>query len=171
LIIAGIDPGVTGAVAFYDPDGPSLEVIDFPIFMFKRGRSTTKDLNAIALADLIRARMTGADHVFVEKVHALPGQGVCSTFKFGTVYGTIIGILADQKIPTTFVTPQQWKKAMRVTADKEAARLRASQLLPNYVSLWPNRKDHNRAEAALIALYGSQQLKQDNRPCETATLT
>jgi hypothetical protein len=41
---------------------------------------------------------------------------------------------------------------------KDAARARASQLLPQAAHQWPLKKHDGRAESALIALYGARQL-------------
>jgi hypothetical protein len=46
--------------------------------------------------------------------------------------------------------------ALRVPAEKDGARARASQLIPAGASWWPLVKHDGRAEAALIALYGSR---------------
>ena len=54
------------------------------------------------------------------------------------------------------VTPQLWKKAMRLVADKDAARQRAVQLFPERAEWFRRVKDDGRAEAAMIALYGWQ---------------
>jgi crossover junction endodeoxyribonuclease RuvC len=40
---------------------------------------------------------------------------------------------------------------MRVTADKDTARTRAIELWPSHAQLFARKKDHGRAEAALIA--------------------
>jgi hypothetical protein len=64
---------------------------------------------------------------------------VSSTFKFGTAYGAIIGILAALEIRTSLVTPQVWKKHFRLDSDKEKGRALALR----------------KGEAALLALYGA----------------
>jgi hypothetical protein len=45
-----------------------------------------------------------------------------STFKFGTAYGAILGILAALEVRTVLVTPQVWKKHFRLDSDKEKGR-------------------------------------------------
>ena len=46
----------------------------------------------------------------VEKVGAMPGQGVTSMFNFGKSFGYILGVLEANKIPYQLVPPQTWKK-------------------------------------------------------------
>ncbi|MEK6833405.1 MAG: hypothetical protein AABY32_05135, partial [Nanoarchaeota archaeon] len=46
----------------------------------------------------------------LEKVHAMPKQGVSSMFSFGFSTGQACGVLAALKIPIIRPTPQKWKK-------------------------------------------------------------
>lgn len=46
----------------------------------------------------------------LEKVHAMPKQGVVSSFKFGQSFGYCIMFLACAGVPYDIVTPQQWQK-------------------------------------------------------------
>jgi crossover junction endodeoxyribonuclease RuvC len=97
----------------------------------------------------------------VENVHAMPVNGSVGNFKLGDAFGTIKCALAMLDIPYRLVTPGQWKKAMRVTADKDTARTRAIELWPAHASTFARKKDHGRAEAALIArwLYEQSRVK------------
>jgi len=54
--------------------------------------------------------------------------------------------------------PQIWKKAFSLGKDKEQTRLRAQQLFPG--TALRRKKDHGRAEALLLALYGQRQVKR-----------
>ncbi len=146
-MLIGIDPGISGAIAFLN--GDALEIIDTPVLK-TNGKSS---VDSYQLARLIDAAGT-IDHAFIEQVGARPGQGVTSMFSFGKTYGTIIGILAANFIPMTFVTPGSWKKTLRVPSDKDAARSRASELMPQHSHLWPLKKHDGRAEAALLAYWG-----------------
>ena len=49
--------------------------------------------------------------------------------------------------------PSAWKRSLLVPADKGAAKARATKLFGTDKG-WPREMDHNRAEAALLALYG-----------------
>jgi crossover junction endodeoxyribonuclease RuvC len=75
-------------------------------------------------------------------------------FSFGFSAGLVDGVLAGLGIPTTYVTPQSWKRAAGLTSDKSAVRLRAAQLFPDMAKHFARVKDDGRAEAALIARYG-----------------
>ena len=85
----------------------------------------------------------------------MPGQGVASTFKFGASYGAVRGVLAALQIRTHLVTPGVWKKHFRLSSDKEASRALALRLFAASPEHFSREKDHNCAEAALLALYGA----------------
>lgn len=142
-VILGVDPGASGAIAFYRPDRPAeIEVYDVPL--------VDKMIDAAQVAHLIRT--AGATEAMIERVGAMPKQGVSSTFKFGMAYGAVLGIVAAMGVPIRQATPGRWKAHFRLSADKEQARGLA-------VRQWPSSRDfslkkhHGRAEAALLALY------------------
>jgi crossover junction endodeoxyribonuclease RuvC len=149
--IIGIDPGARGAVAVITR-GKVVDIADMPITEVK-GKAR---VDASRLSQLL-AVMNG-DHAFLERVGAMPGQGVSSMFAFGQALGIVQGVLGALCIPLTWTPPVQWKAALRVPAAKDGARRRASELLPAAAHYWPRVKDDGRAEAALIALYGSQSM-------------
>lgn len=153
-MIIGVDPGLHGAVAIYRSD-KDFGVFDMPTFELVRNGKKKHELDPHTLARLLTPyRLATA---WLEQVNSMPGQGVSSVFSFGKSYGIVIGVLATLGIPYNFVTPQVWKKAMQVPAAKDAARARASQLLPLHANKWNRVKDDGRAESALIALYGFRQ--------------
>lgn len=154
-IIAGVDPGLHGGIAFLSPDG--CETLPMPILHLTRGGKAKGEIDAHTLAQIFWQRHAG--HAFVEQVGAMPGQGATSMFAFGQGYGMVRGILAAVGVPYTLVSPRKWKAALGVPASKDGARARASQLLPGAADQWPRVKDDGRAEAALIALHGQQSLE------------
>jgi len=148
-MIIGCDVGVSGAMAFME--GRDLTICDIPVL--KTNGKTSVDI--YQLSNII-FKQPFVDHAYIEQVAARPGQGVVSMFSFGKTYGIILGILAAKGIPITYVTPSKWKKDLGVQADKDAARARASELMPQHAHLWPLKKHDGRAEAALIAYWGSR---------------
>ncbi len=157
-MIVGIDPGLSGALFFIDPHDPTNgESVDLPVHMLARGGKQKRELDIIQLISVLALRRL--THAFVEQVGAMPGQGVSGVFAFGKAYGIILGVVAARSIPLTLVSPARWKRALGVPKAKDAARARASQLLPQAAHQWPLRRHDGRAEAALIALYGARQLQ------------
>jgi crossover junction endodeoxyribonuclease RuvC len=81
---------------------------------------------------------------------------VVSAFNFGMNFGTIKGVCGGLRIPFSLVTPGKWKRDLGLKADKDQARARAAQLWPGAAAHFARKKDDGRAEAALIALWGSK---------------
>jgi len=148
--ILGIDPGAGGALSFYD--GEELILFDMPVYEIAKGKTKRKRVDFAMLCKIIMEQKP--DHAYVELVSAQFGNGAASAFSFGCAVTCVDNALIVCKVPVTYITPQTWKKTMACPADKDAARLRASQLMPNHAHNWDRKKDDGRAESALIAYYG-----------------
>ena len=150
-VMIGIDPGLTGAVAYV---GSSIySVYDIPVMAKGKGAGKVKyQVNPAELARVLR--QIGKDKVFLERVSSMPGQGVASMFSMGDTFGCIRGVCAAMGYEVEIITPQSWKKHFKLGKDKEVVRAKAIELFPD-VEL-PLKKHHNRAEALLIAQYGMQ---------------
>jgi hypothetical protein len=72
----------------------------------------------------------------------------------GWTAATIDTVLTAHGLDHITVHPSSWKRALLVPADKHAAKRRATQLF-GHDKGWPREKDHNRAEAAMIALWAA----------------
>jgi crossover junction endodeoxyribonuclease RuvC len=157
VILCGADVGLSGALAFIDTATPStVETFDLPVHLLSRDGKKKRELDASGLLAILTSRRIG--HAFIEQQNALPGQGLSSTFALAKCYGIVIGLIVASGIPYTLVAPIRWKKAMGVSRDKDASRARASQLLPASALQWRFKKDHGKAESALIALFGLRAL-------------
>lgn len=155
--ILGIDPGLTGALAAFCPISGALVVSDVPTLRLPKGKTTKAYVDLMALARAIDCLIAGEPPpvVWLERVGSMPGQGIASAFDFGRTTGILMGACAAHFLRIEQVTPQVWKKALRVPASKDGARARASQIFPRYAHEWARAKDDGRAEAALIAYYGA----------------
>jgi crossover junction endodeoxyribonuclease RuvC len=153
--VLGVDPGVTGALAMLDTDLSALVVCDMPSTLIKVGKTHRRQLSEFWLADTLR--IYAPDEAWIERVHALPKQGVASSFSFGLSYGLARGVLAALGVRVTLVTPNEWKRSFRLGPDKNEARLVASRLFPANAAYFIRARDDGRAEAALLALFGAQQ--------------
>jgi len=153
MITLGIDPGLSGAIAVLD--GDQLRAAhDIPAVQI-RAKGREVDLpNLAQIFDAICSSEAPAA-CWVEDVSAMPEQGIASAFRFGETLGALRGMAAAHFIPLFRVRPNIWKRG--IPAGKDAARGLAS-------STWPTMSEHfrlvkhaDRAEAALIALYGYRQ--------------
>lgn len=138
----GVDPGGSGAAVIINREGQILDEIRFTA-------ATPHDI-----ADWFREWTEDEDaQAILEKVHAMPKQGVSSTFKFGQSFGFLEGCLTSLEIPFDYVTPQKWQKAMQcmTKGDKNISKARAQRMYPNHKSIV-----HANADALLIANYCKQ---------------
>lgn len=158
MIVLGVDPGLSGALAFYDSRSGDLELLDMPTL--KAGTGGKRVIDIHALVRIVAQRADYVDHGFVELVGTRPGEGAVGAFSFGEGYGALKGVLISHGIAVTFVRPAIWKKHLGVPAAKDGARARASQLMPRHADKWTRVKDDGRAEASLICLYAVRQLEK-----------
>ena len=143
-IIMGLDPGVSGAIAFYDIRTKTIIAHDVPV--------AAGEIDCDTLARMIRD--AAPDFCIIEHVHAVSGNGVTSSFNFGKSYGMARGVVTACGVPVQLVAPSVWKRHIRHKADKEESRGLAILTWPG-VNLFGRKKDHGRAEAALLAKYGA----------------
>jgi crossover junction endodeoxyribonuclease RuvC len=154
MIFIGIDPGLNGAIAFFDPIKGHLSVVDMPTVELLRNGKKKREVSAQILATIIRC-VGDKSLAVIERVNAMPGQGVTSVFSFGRSSGIVEGVLAALEIPTQIVTPQMWQKAASVRGGKDGARQRATELFPAYAGLFARKKDDGRADASCMAWYAA----------------
>jgi len=140
MIFAAIDPGAVHAAIAVFHDHTPVFVDDI--------RTVNGQLDAVALGHALRDMQVS--RVVVENVHAMPHQGVSSSFKFGMGCGIIHGVAGALSLPLTLVTPAQWKSFHGVRADKELARALAIRKWPAHNRHLDRKKDVDRAEALLI---------------------
>ena len=149
--VIGIDPGLTGGLSCID-DGKVIGSMAMPLI--------GKEIDVRAIEEFIE--LSGAHAIFIEKVHAMPKQGVSSTFTFGMVFGVLIGLVRGMKRPLHFVTPQAWMKETcgKTGGEKDVAAAWCARVHPEAVIVMPRcRKPHEGiCDAIGIAHYGHQKL-------------
>lgn len=155
MYIVAIDPGLSGAVAVLTPAGMLEALADTPTLVLRVQRGSKQVYDVPGMASLLEPYSGLQVHVWIEESQPMPGQGTRSMFTIGYGYGLWVGILATLRMAYTPVRPAQWKRAMQLSKDKEACRLKAMQLYPT--ADLRRKRDHGRAEALLLAHYGLRQ--------------
>ena len=155
MLIIAIDPGINGAICFFE-DGEVKDVIEVPTMA--EGKKNKRQVNGRQMFNELTLRIKGYNekniNVVVEQVSAMPGQGVTSMFNFGQSFGVIKGICAALNLPIYFVRPAKWKKHFNlIKTNKDASRTKVIEVYPEISSKLHRKKDSNRADAILIALY------------------
>ena len=106
MFIIGIDPGISGAICFFE-NGKIIDVIDMP--NMAEGKKNKRQVNGAQIFNEIDQRIKNIPKhkisVVLEHVSAMPGQGVTSMFNFGQSFGVIKGICAAMRLPLYFVRP------------------------------------------------------------------
>jgi Holliday junction resolvasome RuvABC endonuclease subunit len=162
LIVVGIDPGLSGALAVLNEDG-DLDTVLMPVM-----GAPVRVVDGGAVARWLSE--CSPNLAVIEMAQAMPKQGASSTFRFGQAYGQVLGVLQTSLIPYRIVVSRRWKQDLGLSSDKEQSRRRAIELLPRWADQFTRRKDEARAEAALIAwwwLHGrnrSLMEKENRRP-------
>lgn len=167
-IIAGIDPGINGAFSLLDTENASLTIHDMPYFEYTTVR-TKKKIDPYTITKILKSCKVSS--IMLEEIASSPQMGVVSAFSFGEGNGIILGVAAALEIPVTLVKPSQWKKTLRVPADKRAAVQRAAQLFPAATRAFSGPRGgvfDGRAESALLALLGA--LEISSAPKESVAL-
>ena len=155
MLIIGIDPGISGAICFFE-NGEVKDVLDMPTMA--EGKKNKRQINGRQIFNEISSRINNYDlkkiNVVVEQVSAMPGQGVTSMFNFGQSFGIIKGICSAMQLPIFFVRPAKWKKYFGlINSQKDASRTKAIEIFPKISSILSKKKDANKADAILIASF------------------
>lgn len=146
MIYIGIDPGAKGAMALLDDNARLPEIIPF---------NKEEYIDRLRLLFYEEAECICC----IESVHALPRQGVASTWAFGQSYGWLLGMLDTLCIPYQPITPQKWKKEFGLNSDKAKSVEVCKQLFPGIKLLRTERsrkEDDGLAEAVLMSLYAKR---------------
>jgi Holliday junction resolvasome RuvABC endonuclease subunit len=151
--ILGIDPGICGGlsvIAIDDGAAPQLiDAIDIPTV----GLAAKERVDVAAVCAFINKH--APQHAYIERAQAMPKQGASSGFKYGRAVGALEAAVAFCIVPLTIVEPSVWKNILGLRGgEKESSRQLALQLFPAAHTVLARKKDHGRAEAALIALAG-----------------
>jgi len=138
--IIGIDPGLTGGAAFIT-DEKLCKWLGSPV-------------EGIVVASEIGAK------VFLENVHAFPGQGSTSTFNFGRAFGLVLGAAEALKVDIVLVSPQRWQTALLERPEGMSTKEAAMKFVEKTFGLdgftvGRSRKPHSGyVDAACIAYWG-----------------
>lgn len=163
-IYLGIDPGVNGAVAWFE-GGTKPQVQDIPTYKepiagkkTPTGKQRMRSMyDLVEIEAMLKLATLGyqADLVLsaVETTNPYPGQDVTSAWLQAQGLMLWPAMLVGMGLPECDkIYPQAWRKAVGLSKgdDKEASRQLALELFPNLSEELKRKKDHNRAEALLI---------------------
>lgn len=170
-IIAGVDPGVSGAIALYCTDTKKLcGMYDMPSWsesVGKRKRQRVDTIGLMSLFDLLQ--MLSVELVVLEAVGGRPKQSASSGFVFGYTVGLIYMSAMYSKIMVETVPPKRWKKLLNIPGKaggktKEEKKQAHGDIIKRVAELFPDDRDMflgpkggyymDRADAAMLAKFG-----------------
>jgi hypothetical protein len=187
--VSGYDVGLSGAAAliemsegvdladgslFVAGDVRVVDVLDLPVY----GKDSAKRILVPELKRWIIANR--ADIAFVESASPMPSfkdkntgerrdMGVATMFRYGRAVGAIEATIMCCGVPWRLVTPQSWKKRFALKGpNKEQSRVYAINNFPSSASWLERKKDHQRAESILIAVYGAMVIKAEREAARAA---
>lgn len=150
MIILAIDPGISGALAFYNTEHVRyIEVFDMPIL--------DGNVNPHEIMACIKHNKK-PDVAIIEQVSPMPKEGVSSVWRFASAFTTAHVVVRMMNIPLIMVSPAKWKRAANLKGGKEGkeqARNRVIEMFPEHALSFNLKKHHGRAEAAMLAVYAS----------------
>lgn len=157
-MIIGCDPGVTGALAILKGED-LIDVFDMPTRTKRVNGADRPVIDEQRIADLIQEwSLKGARKFIIERVGGMPGQSAPRAFTFGYGFGVVLSIARMLQFDVVQATPINWRGALEIhnrgRGTKHSSMVQATQFWGD--EHWKRVKDHGRAEAALIALYGAR---------------
>jgi crossover junction endodeoxyribonuclease RuvC len=172
-MIAGIDPGLSGAVATLEvlKSGKYVvDVVDMPTLTLTIGGKQRQRLDMAALFAIIAdLKFAGVELLCIEDLAGRPatvinskGQRIAQKGQFEQGWNACAPVMAayGAGIRHELVTPSKWKPALDVPRDKDGARLTACRIFPDQADLFKRLKDDGRAEAVLLALYARNRMSR-----------
>ena len=151
MIICGIDPGLSGGVAIIT-QREIRHGFRMPVMtdLFGKKNKMVIDVTALA-AELVNSPV---DMVVIERVHAMPGQGVTSMFSFGLAYGQAMAVAmvrASGGGSVVQITPQVWKRHFGLKGSSKRDSILVAKDVFGDTYRWKYQADNGIAEAALMA--------------------
>lgn len=164
-VIIAVDPGALGAIAVL-VDGTLVEVEDMPYITLEIGGTNRKRVDPYTLDGLLKSFVTSyvgpLDEFYcvVEEVGPMPKDGSTQAFNFGCAYMAVVMAFVVNRWPTYRITPPVWKRGLKLRKGKDASRIRAMEMFPDFSDEFKRVMDDGRAEAALLGHYVHLQRKK-----------
>jgi len=169
-VTIGVDPGLSGAIAFYRQHDGMMKIYDMPTRAKGGTHATRKEIDPYELSFIVKKFALYADIAVIEDVGAMVyrdasgfkrGQGAAQSFAFGKAAGVVIGVIAAHGIRIQPVLPAVWKSLYGLSRDKDKSRVKATNMFPRNSDDFTRKKDADRAEAALLAYFAADRFSLD----------
>ena len=154
MIYIGIDPGLTGAIGVLDSKGRFVDVYDIPTQERANHKNkVTKEIDVNETVKIFQALTDLGSYqskAIIEAQTIFPGMHAATMGSLIETYAALKAVMTLEKIPFEIAWPISWKTKQGLKGKKKDYSLSLA------ISLWPSaplhrEKDHNRAEALLLA--------------------
>lgn len=159
MLIVGIDPGITGALAFLHPNGERI-VVDMPIRARKTTGNGKNEVDPTALQTLIRSRVPAdsAALIVMENLNTFSKSGGAKSIaSMQASKDVICAVMELNRLDVAYVTPHAWQSLFGIkktdSEDTKDQSLRIARTLYPELRL---TKHSGRADALLIGRYGQR---------------
>lgn len=172
MLIVAVDPGLTGALAVLGPQG-LRGVYDLPTMLIPGvgpKAMVQRKIDGRALLNLLQKACPAAEGKPTFVIEAVGTMGPSANNAVQTQGSLLRSLGAIETVAEcllcsiVYVAPQSWKRsyglidsALKPTQRKNKALETARRCFPSCMDLG-RAKDHNRAEAVLLARYGQMEL-------------
>jgi len=157
--VLGVDPGLNGGMSIIETSAPfDLARIVAAGLLPTAGEDAKRRIDASALHGWLQTHRPSV--AFIERAQAMPKQGSSSGFIYGRAVGALEATILCSGIRLEVIESRAWKQRFNLGGgDKEGSRQKALMMFPEQASLFARKKDHQVAEATLIAMFGADLMK------------
>lgn len=163
-LFLGIDPGLHGGLALVSHEGGVVTAGPLPLVT----RKDKKHIDSLKVYQHLRMYIENIRFAAIEHVHAMPKQGVTSTFTFGKGFGMLLAVLEVLGIPYHEPTPQSWKKELFGSSTPDKAKsIEYAKSVPmprDFIHIKRNLQPHDGvADAICLARFARKYHKEHHR--------
>lgn len=168
--VCGIDPGLSGAFVFVE-DGYIVDIVDMPTVKVVVGKRKRSVVDSEQITNIFKKYFSQDTVVYIEKAHAMPGQGVVSMFTNGETFGKLTQACFDFGFVPNIIRATDWKREFNLQSgkkvEKSEKKIKTFELAVEFFkdeSLFCRKYKRNqeekikildgRSDAAMIAYYG-----------------
>lgn len=145
----GFDPGEDGAIVYLQLSGSQVEIIKSMRF---KDHPLENPLNLLRECKMFMGKNV---ECFIEDVHAMPLQGLASTFKFGVKAGLLhMFVKGVLKKPYHLIKPQEWQRPFKHVTKKTLSTKKRTREAFDFWVADPRGFSEGEVDACMIALGG-----------------
>lgn len=157
-VIIGVDPGITGGISIIETN-KKPHIYKIPILKRKVNKKNKSFYDRDGISNIFRNYIGKKVLLVQEKVSAMPGQGVTSSFNFGMSSECTLAIAAALQFEYIQIRPSEWKKHYNSLETKEIKKHRE-----NMKKLKDDIKNMKKQNNKYLNEYNKSKIEKDFTP-------